>query len=72
MSKVINNLDQMPVLSQSSRMLKIRHCVLKAKKLSAKEAAYRLLPDLNLRISSRSVLTLNTKPPEKRFRVLKS
>lgn len=72
LSKVINNLNQMPVLSQSSRMLKIGYCVLKSRKLSAQEAAYRLLPDLNLIISSRSVLTLNTKPPEKRFRVLKS
>lgn len=67
LSKVINNLNQMPVLSQSSRMLKIGYCVLKSRKLSAQEAAYMLLPDLNLIISSRSVLTLNTKPPEKRF-----
>lgn len=62
----------MPASSQSSRMLKIGYCVLKSRKLSAQEAVYRLLPDLNLIISSRSVLTLNTKPPEKRFRVLKS
>jgi hypothetical protein len=46
--------------------------VLKSRKLSAQEAAYRLLPDLNLIITSRSVQTLNTKPPEKMFRVLKS
>lgn len=72
LSKVINNLNQMPASSQSSRMLKIGYCVLKSRKLSAQEAVYRLLPDLNLIISSRSDLTLNTKPPEKRFRVLKS
>lgn len=35
LSKVNNNLNQMPVLSQSSRMLKIGYCVLKAIELSA-------------------------------------
>lgn len=37
LSKVINNLNQMPVLSQSSGMLKIGYCVLKSRKLSHKK-----------------------------------
>lgn len=55
---------------QRVRMLKIGACVLKNRRLSAQEAAYRL-GDLQLTFATRTVLSLNTKPPGQRFRVVK-
>lgn len=66
---VLNNLPNN--LPQRNRLLRIGCCVLKTRKLSAQEAAYRL-SDLNLICSTRTVMFLNTKPQKCRFKVLKS
>ena len=50
---------QDPPISQRQRMLKIGTCVLKLRKLSAQEAAYRL-SELQLTYSSCSVVSINT------------
>ena len=58
-------------LSKRTKLLKIGCCLLKTRKLSAQEAAYRLAR-LKLVHSSRAVLFLNTKPFQKRYKVLKT
>lgn len=68
LSQLITNIPQNT--PQRNRLIKIGCCVLKNRRLSAQEAAYRL-SDLHLIHSSRTVVSLNTKPPELRYRVLK-
>jgi len=57
--------------TQRQKMLKIGCCVLKSRRLSAQEAAYRLSNDLHLIYSSRSFISLCIKPASDRYRILK-
>ncbi|CAC5408744.1 unnamed protein product [Mytilus coruscus] len=68
LSELISNIPE--ETTQRQRLLKIGCCVLKTRKLSAQEAAYRL-SDLHLISTSRTNLYLNVKPPELRYRLLK-
>ena len=71
LSKLISNvLNVNPDIAIQTRMLYIGHCVLKSRRLSAQEAAYRL-SDLNMYQSSRTTLSVNVKPPTKIYRLLK-
>ena len=58
-------------LTHRCRLLKIGCCLLKNRKISAQEAAYRL-SKLKLVHSSRAVMFLNTKPYNKRYKLLKT
>ena len=68
LANVINNLEENCI--QRTRMAKIGCCVLKTRKLSAQEAAYRL-SGLPLIKCSRSFLFVSTKQQSDRYRVLK-
>ena len=61
LSELISNIPD--GTTQRQRLMKIGCCVLKTRKMSAQEAAYRL-SDLHLISTSRTVLSLNVKPPE--------
>lgn len=67
---ILNVFKQNPDLEKHKKLLQIGLCVLKHRRLSSQEAAYRL-GDLNLLHTSRSFVNLNTRLPEKRFRLLK-
>lgn len=69
LSSVIENIPE--GASQRQKMLKIGCCVLKSRRLSAQEAAYRLNNDLHLIDTSRSFIYLCTKPKSERYRILK-
>ena len=70
MCELIENMKE-ENLTQRTRLLKIGCCLLKNRKLSAQEAAYRL-GRLKLVHSSSAVLFLNTKPSSQCYRVLKN
>lgn len=55
--------------TQKQKMLKMGCCVLKSRRLSAQEAAYRLSNDLHLIYSSRSFISLCIKPASDRYRI---
>ena len=61
---------EQPNLSANQRMFRIGLCVLKHRRLSAQEAAFRL-GNLPLIQSSRKTVNLNTRHPSKRFKMLK-
>ena len=63
--------QQNPGMSAFQRLWNIGLCVLKNRRVSAQEAAFRL-SNLKLIQSSRSVVYLNTRPEIKRFKMLKS
>ena len=63
--------QQNPGMSAFQRLWDIGLCVLKNRRVSAQEAAFRL-SNLKLIQSSRSVVYLNTRPEIKRFKMLKS
>ena len=65
-----NVFQQNPELPKHKKLLQIGLCVLKHRRLSSQEAAYRL-GDLNLLHTSRSFVNVNTRLPAKRFRMLK-
>ncbi|CAC5384758.1 unnamed protein product [Mytilus coruscus] len=69
LSSVIENIPE--GASQRQKMLKIGCCVLKSRRLSAQEVAYRLNNDLHLIDTSRSFIYLCTKPKSERYRILK-
>lgn len=58
-----------PSIPRYQRLLKIGLCVLRHRRLSRQEAAYRLS---NLNLISRKYIFVNTMLPEKRFRLLRS
>lgn len=59
-----------PNLSKYQKLLQIGLCVLKHRRMSAQEAAYRL-GNLHLIHSTRKVVYINTRFPTKRFKMLK-
>lgn len=61
---------QNPNLSKYQKLLQIGLCVLKNRKMSAQEAAYRL-GNLHLINSTRKVVYINTRFPTKRFKMFK-
>lgn len=71
LASLIREMHEAANLSQRQKLLKLGCCVLKTRRLGAQEAAYRL-SDLTLIHSNIEIVFLNAKPPEKRYRVLKS
>ena len=72
LSNLINTVfQQNPNINTFQRLWNIGLCVLKNRRVSAQEAAFRL-SNLKLIQSSRSVVYLNTRPENKRFKMLKS
>lgn len=66
-----NVFKQNPGLPKHRKLFQIGLCVFKHRRISSQEAAFRL-GDLNLLHTSRSFTSINTRLPEKRFRLLKS
>ena len=68
---LIKEMDNAASISQRQKLMKIGCCVLKTRRFGAQEAAYRL-SNLKLTHSNIEIVSVNTKKPEKRYRVLKS
>ena len=71
LADVIENFSQSPdSVPLKTQLLRIGNCVLKTRRLSAQDAAYRICK-LPLIMSTRTTVYVNVRPPAKRYRMLK-